>query len=73
MFVEKISQLLVSVISPGRNAFPLPPIESLVSFLFQTARPLLLRPLYVTFFLCHVGLSYFSCRRFYEGAQSQTH
>lgn len=22
--------------------------------------------LYVAFFLCHVGLSYFSCRRFYE-------
>jgi hypothetical protein len=31
------------------------------------------RPLYVTFFLCQVGLSYFSCRRFYEGAQSQAH
>jgi hypothetical protein len=28
---------------------------------------------YVTFFLCQVGLSYFSCRRFYEGAQSQAH
>ncbi|KAJ9490249.1 hypothetical protein VN97_g3016 [Penicillium thymicola] len=27
--------------------------------------------LYVTYFLCRAGLSCLSCRRFYEGAQSQ--